>query len=293
MDLEKESLKYLDSSKMKSFLECPRQFYWNYCRHLVPIKRRPALDFGKAIHEALYTWYSRDKEEDPKDVQEYAIDIFHAHWTDLVDDTLRTHEKGENLLRGYFKEYDREPFTFITPPETSFKIKFFDYYLIGRFDGVIDWSGMVMPLDHKTASRMGKYYFNRYRPDLQMTKYCWVTRIIAENKGLNPKVHGAYLNVLYFTKTKIGFERQIITREQWELDQFVQIALQIMDNINSRDPRIMEDWFPNWTSCNKWGACAYKDLCTTEEPERLVDFMYRKEIWNPLSAEETIELEYE
>lgn len=290
--MKKETLKYLDSSKMKCFLECPRKFYWRYCRHLVPVRKSPALAFGRAIHEALYTWYDRDKNESLKEAAEYAIDIFHSMWTDIPEDDKRTHEKGEELLRGYFKEYPGEPFKFVTPPETSFKIKFFDYYLIGRFDGVIEWNNMVMPFDHKTASAMGKYYFDRFRPDLQITKYCWVTRVIAKERGLSPKIHGAYLNILYFTKTKVGYEREIITREQWEIDQFVKIALQIMDDINSRDPEVMEDWFPNWTSCNKWGACKYKDMCTTDEPERFVDFLYEEEIWNPLTTEETIELAY-
>jgi len=287
--MKQEDLRYLDSSKMKCYLECPRKFYWRYVRHLVPQKDETPLTFGSAIHEALYTWYDMQLDGYSKEeAMEEALHRFHSNWTDQPYDDKRTHEKGDKLLKGYFKKYPEEPFTFLTPPETAFKIKFYDYFLIGRFDGVINHNGMVMPLDHKTSTRMGNYYFNRFRPDLQMTKYCWVARKIAQKLGLNEEIHGAYINVLYFTKTKMNYVRQIVSREQWEIDQFTRIALHIMDEINAKSVDRMEDWFPNWTSCTKWGSCTYRDLCIDNEPERLIDFMFEEEVWNPLDGNDNV-----
>jgi len=283
-------IKQLDSSKMKCFLECPRKFYWRYVRHLVPEEQHPALDFGKAIHEALYTWYDREPDEDPKEVQEYAIRVFHSNWTDVPGDDKRTHKKGQALLTKYFEKYPKEPFEFITPPETSFRIRLLDYFLIGRFDGLIKHQNMIMPLDHKTATRKGKYYYRRFRPDLQMSTYCWAGRKIAQAKGYDVPVKGAYINVLYFTKTKIDFDREIITRKDWEIEQFLEVAVKIMDNINLRDTENIKDWDPNWTSCQKWGTCKYRPLCLELDPEPLVPFMYKKEIWDPTDGNPTVEV---
>jgi len=263
---------FFDASSVKTYLECPRKYYWQYVRHKVPFNEPTALSFGRAIHEGLYVWYTTWDEEQ-------ALNEFHKHWQDTSDEYLRTAERGENLLRGYFKKYNKktEPLQFVTAPEQKFELDLDGHRLIGRFDGVVSWSGLTAILDHKTATRMGYTYYYQFRPDIQMSTYCFAaSRLIGK-----PVLH-AVINTLYFTKSKMDYDRDIITREPWEMDEYVRVMTSIMNEISNTDPEDMHAWRPNWNSCMMWGYCKYRDLCLCEDPEKIAEGMYVERHWNPL-----------
>ncbi len=266
---------FLDSSKTKCFLECPRKFYWRHVRKLVPLHEKAALSFGKAIHEALYEWH---KTYD----LERTIEIFHEHWDDKIDEQLRTAEKGESLLKGYAERYPpkHEPFKFLSL-EQKVQIEIGDFVYGGRIDGIVEWGGMYLVLDHKTASRMGPKYFDRFRPDLQMTGYAFMAKQLFKQH-----IHGVVINVLYFTKKQMDFVREISSREPFEYEQFASLILNLASQIKANDPEDMNSWLPNWTSCGDWGGCDYRDLCLSEDPEPLARSMYREEVWHPFIEDE-------
>lgn len=260
-----------DSSSLKAFLNCQRKYFWRYVEHFQPVGYdRPALDFGTAIHEGLRVWYEEGKLNP-------ALDAFHDLWDERWEDTKRTHEKGEELLRSYVEKYPDEPFEWISPPEQVFKVKLFDTNFVGRFDGVIKFQSMPLIIDHKTATRMGQSYFYRFRPDMQMSAYVWAARQLFEEK-----IMGAYINVLYFTKTKMKFEREIIPREDWELEEFLDVASSVISQIQSRDRDNYREWTPNWSFCDHWGTCKFRDLCVSEDPYRTARGEFEREEWDPL-----------
>ncbi|MFW5903006.1 MAG: RecB family exonuclease, partial [archaeon] len=241
-----------DSSSIKQFISCQRKYYWRYVKNLRLKEKEPApLNFGTAIHEALRIWYEEHN-------MDKAIEIFHEIWDERFKDKKRTHEKGEKILRQYAETYPTEPFTWVSDPEEVFEIDLFGNRFVGRFDGVIDFQGDVYVIDHKTASRMGSSYFTRYRPDLQMTAYTWAARQLYPDKD----VKGVLLNILYFTTRKIEFHRNITERQQFEIDEFLSLALNAMENIKARDRDDYKDWLPNWDHCVRWGTCQFRDLCT-------------------------------
>jgi len=264
-------MKMFDASSLKSYEECPRKYYWRYVQDLVPKDPHPALNFGTAIHNALYLWYSG------ADIKE-AINGFHEVFEQSVDDSLRTRERGQDLLLRYFGEHPSEPWDFISPPEQKFLLDIAGHSFAGRFDGVIKWGSMYLILDHKTATRMGPTYFLQYRPDLQMTAYCYAAR-----KLYDVDISGALINVLYFLKTKTEFIREITSREPFEYAEFINIITRSMNEIKALPQDDHNLWHPRWTSCTRWGACKYRDLCLTDEPERLFDIAYDREEWDPLA----------
>ncbi len=260
-----------DSSSLNTYLSCPRKYYWRYVRHLRKkgYKKAP-LDFGTAIHEALRIWYVK---HDAKE----ALEVFHELWDERFADRLRTHEKGEDLLIGYFQKYKKETFTWISKPEMSFKVDFLGSNFVGRFDGVIDFQGTPLVIDHKTATRMGNSYFNSYRPNMQMSAYVWAARQLFPELD----IRGVMINVLYFTTKRMEYPREIIPRRDWEIQEFLDVASRNIANIKARDREDFKDWEPRWCSCTDWGTCQFRDLCTEKDPETLVDFLYKKDIWDP------------
>jgi CRISPR/Cas system-associated exonuclease Cas4 (RecB family) len=276
-----------DSTMLGTYLSCPRKYYWRAVENLVPLNEGKALSFGHAVHEALNTWYEL------WDV-EAAIAKFHANYEDSVYDTLRTHETGEKLLRQYAKEYPKEAFE-ILALERGFELMLPNGLpYCGRFDMVIKWGEMYLVMDHKTTSRMGDSYMQQWRPNLQMRGYCWAAEQI-----FKVPIHGILINCLYMTTKKIEFHRDIVPLERWEPQEFVEVASNLTTEIaikraltsrrlaDGHDaPDCRRPWRPNWTSCTDWGHCIYRDLCCTDQPERLIDGLFERKVWSPLTQEE-------
>lgn len=265
---------FLDSSTLKTFLECPRKYYWSYVRHLTPQRIRTPLTFGAAIHNALEHHY---RGNDPEE----SLRVFLDEFEDQEHDTIRTSARGAELLRKYFDKHPlhREPFTLLLPPEQRFEIQIGEYKYIGRLDLIIEWSGLNLVMDHKTSSRMGPYFFDQFRPDLQMTGYCF-----AASQLLDQTIHGSAINVLYMTKTKMEFHREIISREPFEYREFISLVTTLANEITTLRSRPREEyslWLPNWTSCGRWGSCEFKDLCLAEDPEPLTEYLFDVRPWHP------------
>lgn len=259
-----------DSSSLKTYISCPRLYYWRYVRHLLPKGYKSApLDFGTAIHEGLRIWYTTH------DIDE-AIEVFHDLWDERFEDKKRTHERGDNLLRGYAERYRVETFDWISEPEMVFKLDLFGNTFVGRFDGVISFQGTPLIIDHKTATRMGNSYFYQFRPDMQMSAYVW-----AGKQLFDVDIEGALINVLYFTTRQMDYYRSITQRQPWEIQEFLDVASRNIEEIKSRDPNNHMDWEPRWEYCQHWGTCKYRDLCTEKNPEPLVDSLYRIDEWDP------------
>jgi len=267
-----------DSTSLKTYVTCPRKFYWRYVKDLIPqqwLDKEPApLGFGGAIHEALDVWYSSGNEQE-------ALNAFYDNWQDREEETLRTRERGEKVLEKYFERYNQEPFEIIAGPEHEFCINIGGYDFAGRLDMAVQWSGMNLIMDHKTSSRMSRYYYHRFRPDIQMSAYP-----LAAQKIFNKVFHGTVINVLYFTKTEYDFDRDISYREEWELELTERLLAKWMSDIDSLPKDDYRAWEPRWTSCMAYmKPCPYRDLCITAEPGMLVDTMYAVEQWNPLNRD--------
>lgn len=259
-----------DSSSLKTYVACPRKYYWRYVRHLLKKgPKSPPLSFGTAIHEALRLWYIHH------DI-ELVVDAFHDLWDERFSDKKRTHDRGEALLRGYAKRYDQEHFTWISEPETTFNLDLNGSTFVGRFDGIVNFQGTPLVIDHKTATKYGSTYFYQFRPDMQMSAYVW-----AANQLYEETIEGALINVLYFTTRQIDYYRSLINRQAWEIQEFLDVATRNIAEIRSKDVTDHTDWEPRWSFCQHWGTCPYRDLCTEKDPEPLIQSMYRVEEWDP------------
>lgn len=261
-----------DSSSLNTYVSCPRRYYWRYVRNLLPRDYKAApLDFGTAIHEALRLWYTNHNAVK-------AIEAFHDLWDERFADKKRTHEKGIDLLTGYFERYGkRDTFDWISEPECVFKIRFGSCFFVGRFDGVINFQGTPYVIDHKTATRMGSNYFYQFRPDMQMTAYTWAAKQLFPDLD----IRGVFLNILYFTTKQMDYHRDTTERQEWEIEEFLDVASRNIAEIRVKNREDHMDWEPRWSYCQHWGTCPYRDLCTEEDPQPLIDTLYREEEWDP------------
>lgn len=181
----------------------------------------------------------------------------------LTSDDLANLERGDVRCRSCSHEFE------------------IDIYC-GRFDGVIQWGDLTLVIDHKTTGKLGdgSYYFKQFRPNLQMSGYVW-----AAEKIFGRRVHGVLINVLHMTTRTVNFARDISSRESFEIERFKSIVKAQIALAKSKG-QDYADWPENWTSCMDFRGCPYRELCLTEDPERLVDSMYRVNVWSPLNHSE-------
>lgn len=263
-----------DCSSLRTYMSCPRKYYWKYVRHLqLKDDDSPALDFGTAVHQALEVWYNTGEEEE-------MLETFHEFWDERFSDKKRTHEKGEKLLTSYVEKYDSEPFEIIGEPEQVFELELFNTIFVGKMDLVIRYPDQFdMILDHKTSTRMGRNYFKSFNPDIQMTGYTIAGRAIYPELDIK----GAIVNVLYFTMRKMDFFREMFLQQDWEIDRWFELYRELTREIMERPRDDYKAWRINDSYCIRWGECPYRDLCTVEEPDKMF-YLYEKDVWDPRKA---------
>ena len=277
-----------DSSTLQDFLRCPRRAYWRHERELVLAEAPRQPSFGHAIHAALRSYHEL------WDIDR-AVEVFKRHWQTPPGEELYTVERGEELLRAYAAHYGVEPFQFIAL-ERTFELELPNgYRYCGRFDGIIEWDGTVYVYDAKTTSRLGQFFFKRWRPSLQMTGYVW-----AAQKLLGRPVKGVLIDALRIGTRTFAFARDISSREPWELEEFERVVTDLIATIErkrelTRTFRELSEseatiraslWPPNWTSCGDFGMCPYRELCLCpgDDAERIAEVMYERRPWTPFEA---------
>lgn len=272
---------YLDNTMMSDYQTCQRRYMYRHLKGLVPKSKSKALSFGGEIHEGLSTWYETGDEEK----------AINSAFTDYEDDPMdekRTAARGREILRKYFDYYPQEPFEVIAN-ELPFEQPMFTeenttYYLIGKIDLIIKWHNFIYGLDHKTTSRLGKYYFDQFRLSRQFMGYTTALKRIYEDRA--KQISGFYVNAIAVYKNKFKFERQLVTYTDTFLKRYNRFIPQLMKEIkhktdyyqNTQDDSI---FIPNWDSCEYYGKCPYKEICTSVKPHNIIERNYLVDYWDP------------
>lgn len=161
------------------------------------------------------------------------------------------------------------------------------YLLCGHLDKVVEFSGALFVMDHKTTtSTPGDYFFNQFDPSNQMTLYTLGAKVI-----LASPVKGVIINAVQLlvdgwgdTKFKRGLTYRTNDRlEEWLQDLHFWLAqAEAFAGANY--------WPQNDTSCDKFGGCKFREVCSASPQVRenylRSNFLQLEvtERWNPLKA---------
>ena len=184
-------------SEVKSFLRCRLAWYWSAPKprgfNLEPIAERPALHFGRLVHEALQVGYDS--------VTPYADafrDLAAAANTSLPGSSMYEEERqkqtelGARMLAGYqdWATYeDKVHNTRFLSMETKWEdVRIGRIKFAGRFDAVIERDDGLWILDFKTTSKAATDWVSQ---DIQATAYVHAARQL-----IDPKVRGLIFRFL-------------------------------------------------------------------------------------------------
>lgn len=299
----------VDNFSLEQFT-CPAKYDLRIRQGIVPIRKKPSLSFGGALHEGLAEWYRSGNEAK-------ALKEIHAHWPEVMpSDDFRTEAYALKVMHAYVAEYPKEvwkpiqgaagplvevAFTIDTGmyiecqdcgaymaegDETRGKCSNCDAFLEPiHYGGIIDvgaeWGDAVYVVDHKTTTVLGKddstYYFLQYKPDNQMTGYTW-----ALGKLTNRRLGGAIVNAIGLYKSgEVKFKRGITSRNQYEIDEWL-VGVRERCNLIKRAER-SGVWRLETSQCMNYGQCDYHSIHVLNDPvsrTKRVEQDYVRSTWD-------------
>lgn len=264
--MEKEKLR-LSSSRISTYLHCPKAYYWNYIQELEPIQKTQALAIGSFLHTLL------DKDA----LGELTLDFI---------DNLPEHVKKEfpggteeealtiayetlNLYTGYKEKYKNDPYE-IESSEVHFELETPTFTLYTRLDALLRsqdnrlWRG-----EYKTTARMDSAYLSGLKNGLQAGIAYWVT-----NEVLPEKLSGTIYSIM--VKTKLPqYERTIVLAEKNLLSRTQECVYAVADGI------LNQRFYPSM-QCHYYNReCEYFPLCKNDtEATREAFFTKRVEFYD-------------
>ncbi len=159
------------------------------------------------------------------------------------------------------------------------------YLLSGHLDRVINFNDHLFVLDHKTTTTtLSDYYFNQYEPSNQMTLYSLAGATVLDAPIKGVCISGAQIML----NDPHRFVRRFTYRtpdqlDEWLMDLRFHLA-------NAEHYAAVEYWPMNDVSCDKFGGCKFRGVCSKSPQVREMflktDFvkLEPEQRWNPLSA---------
>lgn len=157
-----------------------------------------------------------------------------------------------------------------------------EYLLCGHLDRVVNFQGFLYDMDYKTTTMTpGPYYFDGFSPNNQMTLYTLAGKLL-----LDLPIKGVIINAIQLLVDSTRTVRGMTYRTPDQLDEWLadlRFWLTLAESYANANY-----WPMNDTSCDKFGGCRFRDICS-KSPQVRHQFLKseftklpEEERWNPL-----------
>jgi hypothetical protein len=279
-------------SSIQSFLNCQTLYYWRQVREIEKdVTEKPALYFGKGIHEALDAFYTAK----------------HAIRLEEAITRLRHYYQGEEtpefvlssvMMKQYAEIYKHDDFqvvesekefeTIVYHPENRRKKRF---HLKGRRDSVVRMENDLYLCEHKTAGFVDANYLDKLRTDYQILLY---------SAYYEQPISGTIYNILVKPRHKPGddmtkyreklekvfqetsfFTREIVYWSEEDFETTKAYTYETLKKIHQANKT--QIYTRNTGHCFYYNnKCQYWDLCSNlPNAEFLIETSYRPKLKHP------------
>lgn len=291
----------VDSTIIAAFRSCPQKAQLEFFQHWKLREPSVHLHAGAAFAAGLETartaFYVDGKSADDSVALGLAALLTHYGDFECPSDSPKSAERMAGALEFYFYSYplghDKAvpmtlpggrrgiEFSFLEPldvvhPETGDPILY-----SGRMDMMVDYEGMQLGEDDKTASQLGASWSRQWDLRSQFTSYVWG----AKRAGI--KLDGFLVRGVSILKTKYDTLQAITYRPDWQLDRWYEQT--------QRDVRrTIEAWKEGYFdlnldhACAEYGGCPFKSVCQMREPLPLLQQQFQRRKWDPVLRIETV-----
>lgn len=299
---KREEHDVLDSTKLKTFQSCPREFFFSYILGWRSKTANVHLAFGSAWHEALEYLHTKGmSDQNIKEAFFVFQEIFNKEYSPLMNEEhkAKNAENAGKALQEYAHAYrDKDDFEVLftetagTAPVRGDRVIHFKCDLI-----LEDRNGDIWSMEHKTTGRGGRTWKSRWPLDFQVNAYAHaVSSLFADRYGdvAGVKINGAILRksgnneFVRIPCRKTADQLRLWVQEcnhwidmlEWNMEILAETS--VSDDIMFAFPR-------NPTSCTKYG-CAFDGMCERwtnplrrcEEPPP----GYEEDHWDPRRQED-------
>jgi hypothetical protein len=304
----------LDSSKLKCFMTCPRQYFYQYILGWRLDTPNTHLVFGQAWHEAMEHILLHGKDEQAiQGAYEKFLAKYREHFPEETDES-RAPKTPENVLRGlveYCNKYDGDAFE-VLYTEVAGTVPIDERRLLHwRMDNISrNKEKGIFSLEHKTAYTLDSKWQDSWQLSIQTGLYLHVLYCIYSVEDVwGILINGACFRNAprikkdgtpyatdrgnEFLRVPIQKTKEMMQVWMWTMQHYLDMLEWNMEQLSESkvdDPVMMA--FPcNTENCTKYGRCPYMDFCTSwaNPLQRCHDIPYGfvEEWWDPKEGETT------
>lgn len=285
----------LDSTKIKTFMDCPRKFFYEYVCGIRKDEPNEHLVFGSAWHDAIeHIMNNGRNRESVLDAANIFMETYKKGYEGKEHflpgaSNAKTPENGLNLLVAYLNEYKSDEYeTLFTEVAGAVPISQ-DRQLHVKFDSVIRRRDGIWSLEHKTTGRLTQAWKDKWQIDFQVGAYNHALRCLFPNE----QVRGIIVNGAVVRDKSYEFLRIPVSRDGkqalmflWEANHWVDMIEWNFNELaqSKIDDPIMMAFPKNVESCGKFG-CKYPEFCWIKpNPIYLAHENvpgHKREFWDP------------
>lgn len=299
----------VDSTKLKTFMDCPRKYFYEYVLGWRAKQPSLALEFGSAWHIAMETLLKGLKakgEYDEETITE-AYRGFYDYLSPIFDPKTmgpsmspKDYGNAMKALVEYTQQYQKEGFE-VLYTEISGSVPISDKHeMYFRVDAVCKDSRGMFALEHKTTSRLMSNWAQQWSLSVQVGCYTHVLYCLHGVDG----AWGVIVNGTVFRKTENAFVRVPIHKTKDMMQVWLEIVnsyfdmiereFELLDTSDKLDAQTMRSFPMNTESCTKYGVCPFHDMCSVwpnplRNTHRVPPHMEVKH-WDPRDLDENCEM---
>lgn len=291
----------IDSSLIAAFRSCPQKSLLEYVLHWK--SREPSVHlhaggaYAHGLERARRAFYEDGKH--PDDCVALGVQGVLEFYGDFQcpEDSPKSASRTAGALEFYFSRYplgvDQAvplllptgrraiEFNFVEAlemahPETGNPLQY-----CGRMDMCVEFQGMKLGEDDKTASQLGGSWSRQWDLRSQFTSYVWG----AKRNGL--ELNGFLVRGVSILKTKYDTLEAITYRPNWQIDRWEE---QLYRDLK-RMVRCWEEGYFDYNldhACSEYGGCPFRNVCLSSDPQPILEQMFQRRKWNPISRVEEV-----
>lgn len=290
-----------DSSKVQTYLNCPRKYFYNYILGWDTDEPNVHLVFGEGWHRAMEVLLNEGYTNDAiKNAYNEFFKYYREHYTEIQDSV--NFPKSPNsivpTLVEYIQKYKASDTFEVLYTEVAGTVPISENRVVHfRLDSIVKGDEGIFSLEHKTGSRLSQAWIDQWTLKTQVGTYMHVLHSLYDPKD----VYGIKINGVIFKRTKNDYIRVPIRKSTdmmntwlWNMNHWIDLIEWNMNELaeSTEDELVLHAFPMNTESCISYGrACKYLDFCSVwsnplkhaEEPPS----GFVRKFWDPSAREET------
>lgn len=295
----------LDASKLNCFMKCPRKYFYRYLLGWTPEGENHNLVFGSAWHDAMEQLLIHGYNKTGIEAGFAAFEAeYRKHYSPQTDLDFHPKSPGNALLAlaEYAEKWKHDNFK-VLYTEVGSELPFDDEgtKITFRLDAIIDRSGRIGALEHKTSKYNAGWWIDQWSLALQPNLYTHALFCLYSIE----QIFGVEINGTFFYKTtdakkrsgqndfiRVPVRKTLGQMNNWytETLRWIQSLKNEFSMLSIETPEMgnMASFPKNPNSCIDYmRTCEYHPFCTSwENPLQHAErapIGFKVERWDPLA----------